>query len=83
MSQREVKSFIDNVTKQVIERHLLRDLASATISPLLINDMTDEEVSYLASEPEETTRLRDNLEGRKATLKKGRETFNSALGLFK
>ena len=45
--------------------------------------MTEDEVAFVAAEPEETTRMRDNLEARKATLEKGQETFKSALGLFK
>ncbi|TKA82316.1 hypothetical protein B0A55_01434 [Friedmanniomyces simplex] len=61
----EVKYFIGAVTRQVIERYLLRDLAADTISPM------------------ETTRLRGNLETRKATLENGQETSKSALGLFK
>ena len=79
--QEEVKYFISAVTKQVVERHLMRDLAADTISPALIGDMTDEEIAFVAAEPEETTRLRSNLETRKAMLEKGQETFKSALGL--
>ncbi|KAK0283836.1 hypothetical protein LTS00_011498 [Friedmanniomyces endolithicus] len=79
----EVKYFISAVTKQVVERHLMRDLAADTISPTLIGDMTDEEIAFVAAEPEETTRLRGNLETRKAMLEKGQETFKSALGLCK
>ncbi|TKA68512.1 hypothetical protein B0A55_08173 [Friedmanniomyces simplex] len=79
----EVKYFIGAVTKQVIERYLLRDLAADTISPMVIGDMTDDEIAFVAAEPEETTRLRGNLETRKSTLEKGQETFKSALGLFK
>lgn len=45
--------------------------------------MTDNEIALVAAEPEETTRIRANLEARKATLEKGQETFKSALGLFK
>ena len=61
----------------------MRDLAADTISPMLISDMTDDEMAFIAAEPEETTRLRGNLETKKATLEKGQETFKSALGLFK
>lgn len=61
----------------------MRDLATDTISPMLIGDMTDDEVGYVAAEPEEITRTRDALEARKATLEKGQQTFRSALGLFK
>lgn len=81
--QEEVKYFIGAVTKQIVERHLLRDLAADTISPMIINDMTDDEVAIVAAEPEETTRMRDNLEARKAMLEKGQATFKSALGLLR
>lgn len=77
-----MKYFIAVVTKQVIERYLLTDLAAETMSPMVIVDMSDEEVGYVAAEPEETTRKRDFLETRKATLEKGQETFRSALGMF-
>ncbi|KAK4924109.1 hypothetical protein LTR49_008849 [Elasticomyces elasticus] len=79
----EVKYFIAAVTKQVIERYLLRDLAEDTISPMSILDMADEEVAFIAAEPEETTRSRANLEQKKATLEKGQQTFRMALGSFK
>ncbi|KAF2771354.1 hypothetical protein EJ03DRAFT_342384 [Teratosphaeria nubilosa] len=79
----EVKYFIAAVTKQVIERCLLRDLADETISPVLITDMTDEEIAMVAAEPEETTKMRENLEARKGTLEKGQQTFKSAIGLFR
>ena len=81
--QEEVKYFIAAVTKQIIERYLLRDLAADTVSPFLIGAMKDEEVAYIAAEPDETTRLRGNLETRKETLEKGQATFKSALGLLK
>ena len=34
------------------------DLAAETISPMIIGDMTDDEVDFIAAEPEETTRER-------------------------
>ena len=83
MTQDEVKYFIGVVTKQVIERHLLTDLATDTISPVIITDMSNQEVAYVAAEPAETTRERQFLEGCKETLEKGQETFRSALGLFR
>jgi hypothetical protein len=50
---------------------------------MLVNDITDDEVAFVAAEPEETTRKRENLEARKAVLEKGQQTFQAALGLFK
>lgn len=78
-----MKYFIAAVTKQIIERYLLNDLAADTISPLIISEMSDDEVAFVAAEAEETTRERDSLEARKATLEKGQQTFKSALGLSK
>lgn len=83
LGNRKIKYFIAAVTKQVIERYLLRDLAECTISPLIISDMTDEEVAAVAAEPEETARQREHLEARKAMLEKGQQTFKAALGLFR
>ncbi|CAK4030316.1 hypothetical protein B0A54_07101 [Lecanosticta acicola] len=74
--KREVEYFVASVAKQVIERHLLRNLAGNTISPILVGDMTDEDVALIAAEPEETTRKRDFLEARK-------KIFQSALRLLK
>ncbi|KAI7514949.1 hypothetical protein KC347_g62 [Hortaea werneckii] len=39
----EVKYFISAITKQVIERYLLRDLANDTLSPMLVGEMSDDE----------------------------------------
>ena len=50
---------------------------------MVVGDMSEEEVAFVAAEPEETTHERNFLETRKATLEKGQETFKSALGLFR
>ncbi|KXL51256.1 hypothetical protein M433DRAFT_73240 [Acidomyces richmondensis BFW] len=81
--QEEVNYFVSAITKQVIERHLLSDLAGETLSPMLINDMMDDEIAFVAAEPEETVRMRSNLEARKTLLDNGLETFKSTLGLRK
>ncbi|KAK4541234.1 hypothetical protein LTR36_008150 [Oleoguttula mirabilis] len=79
----KVTYFIAAVTDQVIERHLLHNLAKDTLSPMIINDMTDAEVGYVAAEPEETTHRRDFLEGQKVMLESDQETFRKALGSYK
>ncbi|TKA23457.1 hypothetical protein B0A50_07484 [Salinomyces thailandicus] len=81
--QEEVKYFISAITKQVIERCLLRALVADTLSPMLVGEMSDDEVGLVAAEAEEVTRMRANLEARKSTLENGQQTFESALGLFK
>lgn len=50
---------------------------------MIISDMTDDEVSFVAAEAEEITKERTHLETRKATLEAGQATFKSALGLFR
>ena len=71
------------MTEQVIERHLLHDLAEDTLSPMIINDMSDAEVGYVAAEAEEVTHKRDHLEGHRAMLESGQEAFRKALGSYK
>ncbi|KAK3673763.1 hypothetical protein LTR78_006316 [Recurvomyces mirabilis] len=72
----EVKIFIANTTKQVVERHLLAELPEDTLSPLMINDMSDQEVGYLAGEAEETTHKR-------VSSWAGQDAFKKALGSYK
>lgn len=79
----KVKYFIAAVTDQVIERHLLSNLARDTLSPMIINDMTDAEVGYVAAEADETTHRREFLESQKVMLESGQEAFRKALGSYK
>ncbi|KAK5114976.1 hypothetical protein LTR85_010014 [Meristemomyces frigidus] len=79
----KVKYFIAAVTDQVIKRHLLHRLAKDTLSPMIINDMTDAEVGYVAAEPDETTHRREFLEGQKVMLESGQEAFRKVLGSYK
>jgi len=78
-----VQYFIAAVTKQVIERHMLDDLASQTLSPLIINDMDENEVSMVAAEDESITAQREHLEREKAILESGQDAFRKALGAFR
>ncbi|KXT04153.1 hypothetical protein AC578_40 [Pseudocercospora eumusae] len=78
-----VRYFITAVTDQVIERHLLHNLAQETLSPLIINDMTDKEIEYIAAEAEEVTHKRAHLESHKAILESGQEAFREAIGSYK
>lgn len=82
-SQDKIKYFIAAVTEQAIERHLLHNLAEDTLSPMIINDMSDTEVGYVAAEAEEVTHKRDFLESHKAMLENGQEAFRKALGSYK
>lgn len=81
--QDRVRYFITAVTDQVIERHLLHDLAQQTLSPLIINDMGDKEVEYIAAEADEITHKRAHLESHRAILEMGQEAFREAIGSYK
>ncbi|KAL9526889.1 Interferon-induced GTP-binding protein [Sphaerulina musiva] len=80
--QGQVRYFITAVTDQVIERHLLHNLAQDTLSPLMINDMADREVEYFAAEAEDVTHKRAHLEGHKIILEKGQKAFRDAMGSY-
>jgi hypothetical protein len=74
-----LKVFVDNVAIQVIERHLVRDLADV-VSPRVVADYSDAELRIIASEPEESLQMRDHLEDRMKILKEGQDAFEEALG---
>lgn len=75
--------FIAAVTEQVIERNLLHQLAEDTLSPLIINDMPEQAIEYIAAEAEEITHKREFLEGHKTILENGQDAFRKALGAYK
>jgi hypothetical protein len=74
---------VQNVTVQVIERHLVKDLPKTILHPIVVQTMGDDEVAYIAAEPKETTTLRNILEERKQTLEKGLESFKEAMRSMK
>ncbi|PVI06772.1 GTP-binding protein [Periconia macrospinosa] len=76
----ELKYFINAVCKTVIERHLVEPLPDVILSPLVVDNMTEQQISYVAAEPHETTQQRAFLEHRKAMLEKGLDTFREAMG---
>lgn len=55
-----LKTFVDNVCKQVVERHLLRNLPSM-FSPRVVAMYTDEELEKIAGERSEIVRKRKQL----------------------
>lgn len=77
--KQELKYFIDVVTKQVIERHLISALPDTILSPLIIASMSDEEIELVAAEPAEVSEKRKFLEGRKKMLEDGQDTFRRAM----
>lgn len=54
------KTFVDNVCKQVIERHLLRNLAEC-FSPEKVASYTDDELQRIAAESPDDVEKRENL----------------------
>ncbi|CAN9170146.1 unnamed protein product [Alternaria alternata] len=79
----EKKYFVHAVTKAVIERHLVEPLSDIILSPLVVTQMTEKEIEFVAAEPPETTQQRLHLESRKSMLEKGLETFREAMGGLK
>ncbi|KAK6499898.1 hypothetical protein TWF481_010254 [Arthrobotrys musiformis] len=65
-----LKTFVDNVCRQVIERHILRDLAEL-FSPVEIPKYSDERVKSLAAESEGSQEKREELQKLKRTLESG------------
>jgi hypothetical protein len=78
----ELKYFINCVSKQVIERHLVDTLSWNVLSPMVIAGLTDQQIALLTAEASEVSRNRDRLEGRKEVLEKGLKIFKEALGGF-
>lgn len=76
--QVQQKTFIANVTTQVIERHLVRDLHSI-FSPMVVINMPDAKVEGMVSEPSATKRQRIFLNDRVKKLEEGQEIFRSIL----
>ncbi|KAF1977702.1 hypothetical protein BU23DRAFT_452188 [Bimuria novae-zelandiae CBS 107.79] len=76
----ELKYFVASVCKECIERHLVEPLPDIILSPVIITEMTEKEIAYVAAEPPEITQQRAHLESRQAMLEKGLETFREAMG---
>ena len=79
MSQDETKYFINAVTKQVVERHLVATLTTSVLSPMVVLELSDDEVSYIAAEPADVTRQRDFLDDRIKMLKEAKSAFRTAM----
>lgn len=52
-----MKTFVDNICRQVIERHILAKLGKA-FHPTLVGSFSDEELMRLAGESPQTSRQR-------------------------
>ncbi|KAH8156960.1 hypothetical protein CIB48_g11286 [Xylaria polymorpha] len=73
------KTFVANITTQVIERHIIRGLENI-FSPVVVNAMSNVEVEAIASEPLSVRSQRDFLNDRIKKLEDGRETFRAMMG---
>ena len=71
------KTFIDNIEKQVIRRHLINGLEDI-FSPAVVAGWSDEEIGMAAAEPKATTLRRHDLGLRLERLQKGIEVFKRA-----
>lgn len=65
-----MKRFVDNVTVQLIERHLLCDLSSI-FSPNEVAGYSNEDLERIAGETPEVVEKREALQDQLATLKAG------------
>jgi hypothetical protein len=79
----ELKYFVNAVAKTVIERHLVGPLPDMIFSPLVVTQMTDQEIGFIAAESLEITHQRSHLEQKKEMLEKGLDTFRETTGGLK
>ncbi|KAF2101654.1 hypothetical protein NA57DRAFT_33973 [Rhizodiscina lignyota] len=72
-----LKYFIDTVTVQVIDRHLVRDLHKVLLDPKPISQLTDEEIARLAKEPACIAKARERLGERRKLLEDSLDKFDA------
>jgi len=80
--QDQQKTFVANVTAQVGERHMVRGL-DKIFSPLDVNNLSDDDVLKVASEPPSVRRKRDFLMDRQQKLRSGKKIFRDIMGRIK
>ncbi|MCJ1404013.1 hypothetical protein MMC11_007237 [Xylographa trunciseda] len=73
------KTFVANVTTQVVERHIVRGL-ELIFSPLTILGMKDAELEAIASEPLSAKRKREFIGDRIEKLKRGQTILRKVMG---
>jgi len=72
------KTFIANITTQVIERHIVRGI-ERIFSPVVVNGLTDSEAGAIAMEPAAARRQRKFLEERIAKLGDGHAVLKGVM----
>lgn len=75
-----MKYFINCVTKQVIERHLISGLSTLIISAVKFATMSDTDIRMLAAEPASISQEREQLRLTKEKLEQGARMFKKAMG---
>ncbi|OMP88536.1 Interferon-induced GTP-binding protein MxB [Diplodia seriata] len=75
----KLKVFIARVAEEVIERHLVAPLVDSPVSPVTLMKLSDDEVRYLAAEPEHVRTERAQLLAMKDSLEEGKKAFARAL----
>lgn len=68
------------MTKQVIERRLMKDLATDIISGVAFGDMEDRQISSIAKESPNVVGERERLRKKLDMLEEGQEAFRKELG---
>lgn len=76
--QLTLKTFIANITTQVIERHIVRGLETI-ISPVAVGYLSDAEIEAMIAEPATAKNQRHFLEDRVAKLKEGQEILRNVM----
>ena len=79
--QDQMKTFVQIVTRQAVERHMVRDLEQI-ILPLVVSELNDEEVMKAVSEPSSVKRQREFLSDRLEKLKTGQDQFRDVMGVI-
>ncbi|KAL9089795.1 MAG: hypothetical protein Q9165_005589 [Trypethelium subeluteriae] len=74
----ELKYFIDVVTRQVIERRLIKPLGSIVKTSLSTEQLSDKEILDITAEPLDVSNQREELEHLIRILEQGDETFEQA-----
>lgn len=72
------KTFVANVTQQVIERHIVRGLEKI-FSPVFVSALGPEQAEALASEPPSARRKREHLCDQIQKLEEGHEIFRNVM----
>ncbi|KAG0647027.1 Interferon-induced GTP-binding Mx1 [Hyphodiscus hymeniophilus] len=72
------KTFVANVTTQVVERHIVRGLETI-FTPLVVINLSDAEVLSIARESVSVMNQRKNLEDQISRLEKGQEIFRRVM----